>query len=188
MQQNDGAAGPHISENEDTVELVRPRREVEFHTPPNRLKRMASVPGGKSMSDMVAASNSVVEEMSAEFIDQSADDISNLRRMLKEMSETLTNPEKTTDEIYAIGAQLTGVAGTFNYPLVTSMGTSLIDFVLGMIESGANINSDPRYSQVIELHLSSMELVLAQKLKGPGGLAEFEMVAGLHKAVEMLSA
>lgn len=188
MQQNDGAEGLNMSENEEPGERSRPHKAAEFHTPPNRLKRMASVPGGKSMSDMVAAGNAVVTNLGDEFIDKSSDDIANLRRLIKEISETLKNPEQTTDQIYAIGAQLTGVAGTFDYPLVTSMGTSLIDFVLGLIEKGETINTDPRYGEIIELHLGSMELVLANKMKGPGGIAEFEMVEGLHKAVAKLSA
>jgi len=172
-----------VKSNESGVQ----RKAAEFLTPPNRLKRMAAMPGGKSLSEMVAASEDVVADLTEEFVDRSTADIAHLRRLISDLAESLGDPHSSTDEIYAIGARLTGVAGTFDYPLVTAMGTSLIDFVLGLTQRGQNVSSDPRYDQVIELHLGSMELVLSQKIEGQGGAAELQMIEGLHKAVAKLS-
>lgn len=177
---------PLSSEATPEEQPAKPRR-AEFTTPPNRLKRMAATPGGKTLAEMTEAGNTVVEEMGDEFIAESIDDISKLRALIEELTVNLKSPGVTTEEIYAIGARLTGVAGTFDYPLVTKMGKSLIDFVLMIIERGQSLNSDPRYGEVIQLHLGSIELVLAHKMTGEGGIAEFEMVQGLHKAVAKLS-
>jgi hypothetical protein len=181
----------HSDDNSDkesaTTNLKKLSSSAEFINPPNRMKRMSQMPGGKSVAEMSDAAESSVSSMSNEFVEVAKNDISGIRKLVDELANTVGSPKKTSDEIYQIGVELTGLAGTFDYPLITQIGTDLIDFVVEILESGKTLGSDIRYGQIVGLHLNSMEMIISGQIKGSGGSAEMQMVDGLRRAVEKVT-
>jgi len=105
---------------------------------------------------------------------------------LQALHETgLDDPSRRTElpkEIFEVAHDLRGQAGTFDYPLISRVGTSLCHFTDGL-ES-----CDERALEVIGLHIDAMQAVIAGSLRGDGGAVGQEIASGLEKAVQKVLA
>ena len=70
---------------------------------------------------------------------------------------------------------LTGLAGSFGYELISQVGNSLKKFT----ESRRDAN--PRDVEIIAAHVNAMRVVMVEDIKGDGGEIGRAIVAGLYK-------
>jgi hypothetical protein len=84
--------------------------------------------------------------------------------------------------IFEIAHDLRGQAGTFDYPLITRVGSSLCHFTDGLDYC------DDRGLEVIRLHIDAMQAIVAASLRGDGGKVGQEIASGLEKAVQKVLA
>jgi len=145
--------------------------------PPNPLRDKVSGSGPISQ-EMLTKAERAVESLSAQFDDLLENEIDKLAGLC---DLGVKNPARRMDAaklIFEISHDLRGQAGTFNYPLITRVGSSLCHFTDG-IEC-----CDEQELEVIRLHIEAMQAILASSLRGDGGQVGQEIAGGLEKAVE----
>lgn len=89
---------------------------------------------------------------------------------------------EAVQRIFRISHDLRGLGGTFDFPLVTHIGTSLCNLIsrLERIED--------RHLEAIELHISAIKLVTASRISGDGGERGRELTANIAEMVEKVLA
>jgi chemotaxis protein histidine kinase CheA len=87
--------------------------------------------------------------------------------------------EEATDLIFRVAHDLKGQGTTFGYPLATQIAGLLCDFI-------RSTNSSPSIDSVsvIRAHLSALNLVLKQNIKGEGDAASKQLIEKLALAAE----
>jgi chemotaxis protein histidine kinase CheA len=87
--------------------------------------------------------------------------------------------EEATDLIFRVAHDLKGQGTTFGYPLATQIAGLLCDFI-------RSTNSSPSIDSVsvIRAHLSALNLVLKQNIKGEGDAASKQLIEKLTLAAE----
>ncbi len=86
---------------------------------------------------------------------------------LKEIVENLTGQELKSDEksdrIYDLTHNIKGMGGSFDFPLMTSAGTSLCSYIKSLPEG------KPLSHKVVDAHVRVFQVVLEHKIQGDGG-------------------
>jgi hypothetical protein len=157
-------------------------QKPQIINPPNRLRERVSGSGPIS-PEMVARAEAVVKELSAQFGTLLASDIDRLG--ILHANGAAAEPARRieiTKEIFEITHDLRGQAGTFNYPLITRVGTSLCRFTETLEEC------DERCYEVIRVHIEAMSAVLRHALQGDGGPLGEQIAGGLETAVRKIMA
>ena len=84
--------------------------------------------------------------------------------------------------VMRVALDLKGQGASFGYHLITAVGAELCRFIDRIGALG------DREMEGIRLHLDTLKLVLAKDLRGDGGEAGRELVDGLRRMVDKLSA
>lgn len=155
--------------------------QVRFVQPPHQISERVS--GGGDISDkMLARADAAVKRLSDQFIDLALDEIGKLDALLKEAA---ANPDRRPDivrSIFMVVHDLRGQGATFDYPLLTRIGSSLCTFT-------ENLNgSSDKELQVIAVHVDALKAVMAHKISGDGGPVGREIAKGLEIAVQKIMA
>ena len=80
-------------------------------------------------------------------------------------------------QVFRHAHDLRGLGGTFDYPLITHIGSSLCDLIT-QLEQVTDLHLD-----VIELHVSALKLVIAERITGDGGRQGQELTANIEVMV-----
>jgi hypothetical protein len=148
--------------------------------PPNRLRERVTGSGPIS-EEMLARAEAAVESLSAQFGALMASQIAELDRLQAEgAAASSTQQLATAKRIFEIVHDLRGQAGTFDYPLITRIGSSLCRFTENLTEC------DARCYEVIRVHIEAMDAVLHNALHGDGGPLGEAIAGGLETAVKKI--
>lgn len=145
-------------------------------TPPNLLRQKVSGSGPISQ-EMIDRADEALEGLSEQFANLMAGEIEKLNTLHREGVDDPARRLELVREIFEVSHDLRGQAGTFDYPLISRVGTSLCHFTDGMEEC------DERGLEVIRIHINAMQAVLASALRGDGGVVGQEIASGLEEAV-----
>jgi hypothetical protein len=148
--------------------------------PPNRLRERVTGNGPIS-EEMLARAEAAVESLSGQFGELLASEIAKLGRLYAE--GVAAEPDRQialAKTIFEVAHDLRGQAGTFNYPLITRIGSSLCRFTENLTEC------DARCYEVIRVHIEAMDAVLHNGLHGDGGPLGEEIAGGLETAVKKI--
>ncbi len=160
------------------------KEELEIITPPNTLKSKVKKGGPGAISPaMLEKAEQVLANLSDSYLEWVQQDLKNITAAYGELKSGSGDPKKTLDTIFRIAHDMKGQGGSFGYNLVTSVGNELCR----MIEKfPATIG--PSHIDAIGVHIDSLKLIVAQKMKGDTGPAGAAMLAGLQKVSAKLSA
>ena len=149
---------------------------VEVINVPHAIRLKVS--GGGAISEaMLQKANQVIEEMTASFVEVLRVEIDKMAA-LSQNAKTATDKSALVEQIFELSHDLRGQASTFDFPLVTRIGSSLCRFT-----EAADL-SDARAQEVIDAHINSMKLVVTQGMRGDGGAAGQKIASGLEIAAK----
>jgi hypothetical protein len=153
--------------------------KAEIINPPNLLRRKVSGSGPISQ-EMLTRAKAAVENLTAQFSELLKKDIEKVSAL---HAEGLADPARRLDivkAIFEVMHDLRGQAGTFDYPLVTRVGSSLCRFV-------ENLEAcDDRCYEVIGVHVEALNAILRHAVRGDGGPLGQEIADGLERAVKKI--
>lgn len=157
--------------------------KAQFVEPDERLSEKVTE-GGPGAVDAATLDRAeqVVTEMADSYIDAARDSIERLTAAYEELRKSGAPTTERYSAVFQVAHEIKGQAGTFSFDLMTAIANQLCQFIEGMDDSG-----DEKTVEVIGLHINTLQLILAQNLKGDGGEAGQALISGLQQVVEKRS-
>jgi hypothetical protein len=152
-------------------------QKPQIVTPPNRLRQKVAGSGPIS-PEMLSRAKEAVASLAPVFAELMAKDV---ERVCALYAEGLADPTRRLEiakAIFEVTHDLRGQAGTFDYPLITRVGSSLCRFIENLQEC------DDACFAVIGVHVEALDGVLRNAIRGDGGPLGREIAAGLEAAVK----
>jgi hypothetical protein len=152
-------------------------QKTQIVTPPNRLRPKVSGSGPIS-PEMVTRAKEAVASLAPAFAELMAKDVAKVAALY---AEGLADPSRRLEiakAIFEVTHDLRGQAGTFDYPLITRVGSSLCRFIENLKEC------DDACFEVIGVHVEALDGVLRNAIRGDGGPLGREIANGLELAVK----
>jgi chemotaxis protein histidine kinase CheA len=159
--------------------MVTDPMKPQIVNPPNPLRNKVSGSGPISQ-EMLKRAEGAVEALAAQFNTLLESDLDRLSELVDLGAREPSRRMDVVKQIFDIAHDLRGQAGTFNYPLITRVGTSLCRFTEGLDACGE------RELEVIRLHIEAMQAILASSLRGDGDDVGKQIAHGLEAAVGKL--
>lgn len=154
---------------------------VQFVQPPHQISERVS--GGGDISDkMLARADAAVKRLGDQFNDLALDEIDKLSTLLKEAEANREERPQIVRNIFMVVHDLRGQGATFDYPLLTRIGSSLCTFTENLDDSG------DKELQVIAVHVDALKAVMTHRISGDGGPVGREIAKGLEIAVQKIMA
>lgn len=156
---------------------VTDTQKAQVVNPPNRLRPKVSGSGPIS-PEMLARAKEAVASLAPQFAELLAKDVEKICDLY---AEGLADPARRFEiakAIFEVTHDLRGQAGTFDFPLITRVGSSLCRFIEGLTECGEAC------FDVVGLHVEALKAVLRNGIHGDGGPLGREMADGLETAVK----
>ena len=150
--------------------------KAQFIQNPNSIKSRVKVVHGKDANDLISMADQSVKKLAGEFGNILKENV----RELTEQRPLLGKNDKREDAIEAIRRvlhDLRGQAGTFGYPLVSSVADNTVRFIDKMREPGAVEGN------IIGMHLDALTVIATNDMKGDGGAAGKQLIDGLRQVV-----
>lgn len=155
---------------------------VEIIEVPNRLKAKLHAPGGKSVMELVGGGQHAINAVKDEYPAEAHREVQAMRAIMADLRRDPTHPGRKTQRLLKHAHNVKGQAGTFDYMLLTLVADSLVKMIERLGWHDLTLAADKTYSEVVELHLGAMDLILKERLKGDGGGSGKALLDGLHKA------
>ena len=154
--------------------------EVEVITPPNTLKSKVGV-GGPGAVDLqtLERAEAVIAGMTDSYLEWVANDLQKISDAYDRLVEAPAGASREPlDKVFQISHDMKGQGGSFDYQLMTAIGTELCH----MIEKIETVGDAEL--EAIRVCIESMKLVISQRLQGNGGKLGASMLAGIRKVSE----
>lgn len=148
-------------------------------TPPNRLRQKVTGSGPIS-PEMLTRAKEAVASLAPAFAELMAKDVEKICGLY---AEGVADPGRRLEivkAIFEVAHDLRGQAGTFDYPLVTRVGSSLCRFIENLKEC------DDACFEVVGVHVDALDGVLRNAIRGDGGALGREIADGLESAVRKI--
>jgi chemotaxis protein histidine kinase CheA len=163
------------------ADAPKPAVKVRYIRLRNRLKDKTAGLGGEVIAiDPKLLAD--VESMFAKMAEDYPDWVNNILIKLQELHgrcvDTPENRRGLFEQIRAIAHDLKGQGGTFGYPLITTVATSLDRFV------ALRQNIKNSHVEIIKAHIDAMRAVIRERIKGDGG----DIGAALVKSMDAVIA
>ena len=157
--------------------------ELEIINPPNTLKSKVKIGGpGAINPDMLEKAEQVLAGLSDSYLDWVQEDLKNISAAFEELKAGKGDQTKILGDIFRISHDMKGQGGSFGYNLMTAVGNELCR-MLEKLPSPIG----PAHVEAIGVHVDSMKLIIAQKMKGDAGQAGAAILAGLQKVSAKLT-
>ena len=152
--------------------------KVEIINPPNAVKAKVKVggPGAVDASTLERAEQAIAG-MSDQYLDWVQEDIARIDAAYKELAAATGDRAEEIDKVFQVSHDMKGQGGSFGFDLVTAIGNQLCRMIEKMDTIG---NAEV---EAVRVHIDAMKLVIAQRMKGSGGKAGEQILAGLEKVV-----
>ena len=160
----------------DSDTAMSDEKKVRFITPPNTLRAKVAEGGpGAVTPEVLARAEKVIAGMTDSYVEWAASDLVRLEAVIAELkaAPTARHPE-ILKRIFHIAHDMKGQGGSFDYKLMTIIGDMLCRYV-ERLETASQAQVE-----VLALHLSTMQLVIAKQLKGDGGSDGAKLMRGLE--------
>ena len=164
----------------DSSRHDRPLAKGEFVTiePPDFMKAVVPKGSGMEISAIEERAERALAALGDDYPDKAAEDLKRIEAALARLAEGGPEREAALDTVYRVAHDMRGQAGTFGYDLITTIGSSLCDY----IEEAA----DPSLLQpeALQIHLAAMRAVITGRITGDGGKAGRALLAGMRALSE----
>jgi hypothetical protein len=151
---------------------------VKTYSPRNRIADVAGRDDGPDLETILARVKAGIEDLQQEYMGEAQSELAELSASL-ELAQNSAGTEQSLaiDRIFRISHDLRGIAGSFDYPLVTRVGSSLC----GMIENTDTFG--PLELAVMDLHVGAMHMIMSNRMTGNGDAKACEMINGIDAVV-----
>jgi len=158
-------------------------KPVEIFHPPDRLRSKVSDQGA-TLSEKLTKAEDTIRQLSADYPTWALEDLSRLESVLAKIESENELPDQAGDtpakpplrEAYRISHDMRGQGGSFGYPLMTHIATSLCRFI-DTLET-----TDKPARAILSAHTAAMRAILINKVSGDGGPLGQRIVTGLEQA------
>jgi hypothetical protein len=166
---------------EEKVEYENPQDDPTWHEVFERPNELKDRVGTGPVLDAVtlARIDSVMQDFQESYANQVEDDVADLEDYFKMMR---SGGKFDAKRFWSMVHDIRSEAGTFGYPLISDIGTSLCEFL-----AGAETFAD-RDLQAVELHVTAMRTVVTRNISGDGGEVGKQVTDALHQMVSRLVA
>jgi len=166
--------------NEPKVENKGTHEVIE---PPSDLASKLTVTGAQALNaEAFEKADKVLDDMAMLYTDQAREDLARLQAAFEALKADAARSPESLKAVFRAALDLKGQGASFGYDLITAVGGELCRFI-DQID-----NFGDREMEGTRLHLETLKLILAKELKGDGGEAGLQLVAGLRQMVDKLSA
>ena len=132
-----------------------------------------------------AETRSQIEGVIAASTDSFASEIlaklTEMRQIIARLGKDEVSRAFVLPSVQELAFDIKGMGGLFGYPLLTSLGKSLNDFVLAQALPGE------AEFEIISIHIDALYVLLAQHVTGQGGAMEQTLISTLASAVDKVS-
>ena len=149
--------------------------KTQLVNPPHPIREKVTG-GGDISEEMLQRAGQAVQALSDGFIRNAADDVEKLAQLYEQATADPANRVDAVREIFSVSHDLRGQGATFDYPLLTRVGSSLCS-VAESIDP-----TDDKCFAIIGLHIDALRAIIIRDIKGDGGPIGREIAAGLEKA------
>ncbi|MBT4934177.1 MAG: Hpt domain-containing protein [Rhodospirillaceae bacterium] len=159
--------------DDDTVNVIKP---------PDMLSSKVSK-GGPGAVDLAAIerAESVIANMADDYLDWVEDDLVKIANAQKELKANRDQSEHHLDKVFQVAHDMKGQGGSFGYDLMTILGNDLCRFIEGK-KTASDVDIE-----VIDLYISTMQIVISKRMSGDGGPAGNEVLTGLAAVVAKIT-
>lgn len=156
--------------------------KLEVINPPNTLKEKVGT-GGPGAVDMEALKRAeeVIAGMTDTYLEWVAEDLKKIDAAYQKLKAKPEGKDEL-DGVFQVSHDIKGQGGSFGYDLMTAIGNELCRLIERIDKVG------PDELEAIRIHIDSMKLVMGNDMKGQGGKAGEQMLAGLQKVCDKLTA
>lgn len=152
---------------------------VQIIPPNHKLKAKAAGPNSMTKEQALVRAEAVVKSRAAEFHQVS---IAAIAMLADYWHQTSKKPgeidEKDVRTLAKMAHDLKGQGATFGYPLVTDVAASLFKLL------DRPPLKHPAFKEVIEVHVSTLQVIIAHNMRGDGGGAGQALLKGVSAAAE----
>lgn len=136
----------------------------EVVSPPNRLMTVVSNGDGPDLQTILSRAAAALASIKDDYVEELRCDIAAIEQLLPQLTTNAGQDSAAARaHIYRTSHEVRGLAGTFDYPLLSAIGSSLCLFL-----EQAGDRAD-LHINVIEAHVGAMKAVLAENVTGDGG-------------------
>jgi chemotaxis protein histidine kinase CheA len=164
------------------VDLNKPAPTVRFYRFRNRLKDKTAGLGGDKVITIdegaLAAAEALFEQMAEDYPDWVNAILLKLTELHSRCVDSPENRRGLFEQIRAIAHDLKGQGGTFGYPLITTVATSLDRFV------SLRHNIKDSHVEITKAHIDAMRAVIRERIKGDGGEIGAALVKSMDTVIE----
>lgn len=150
------------------------QRKAEFIKPPNRLK--AKVGNGGLEQAILEKAQALLENNTMDFQPLAEMHLDMLAEAIENYRNGRVKGEEAIEAMILPAMQLKAKGSMFGYPLITSIGDNLVNFLEVLIR----LDSDA--ADIITAHKRTMRLIVASRITGPGGKQGEALQKELHEA------
>ncbi|MCP5367318.1 MAG: hypothetical protein H6907_19350 [Hyphomicrobiales bacterium] len=155
----------------------------EVIQPPTNLAAKLKVSGAEALTPSAfAKADKIITDMGVLYGEEARKDLARLQAAVDALDAHRDPGGDRLKAVMRVALDLKGQGASFGYDLITAVGAELCRFIDRIGALG------DREMEGIRLHLDTLKLVLAKDLRGDGGEAGRELVDGLRRMVDKLSA
>lgn len=152
-------------------------KDSRFVDPPNSLRQKIGGDTGpiKIDSETMEQAQSVIDKHAESYVETVQAEIQTLTETFKQAEDDpagrAAHLESVADQVH----EIRGMGGTYDFPLITKIGSSLYDFC-------QSAEGTPSQMEVIKAHIDALRVIVSQNIKGDGGTVGEQLLTGLRTA------
>lgn len=146
--------------------------------PPDFMKAAIAKGRGEALSDIEARAGQALAALGDDYLAKAGEDLRRIEAALAQLSGGAAERQAALERVHRIAHDMRGQAGTFGYDLITTIGSSLCDYIE---EAEDPARLDP---EALQIHVDSLRAVLKGRVTGDGGKLGRELLAGVQALVE----
>jgi len=156
---------------------------IRIFRPPNHLKRKAGGDGDEHAlftEGAVFKAHKEMEKAKCEYVGSAMDYVESLQRIMAQAGGAADKSEHF-QRIHGLARQLGLQGETFGYPLISTVGNSLMRF------TGSGLPNNVASIELVKVHIDSLTVILRNDMAGDGGETGRELVSQLQAAIRKIT-
>lgn len=150
-------------------------KHLEYIEMPNTFLEMCSK--NTSDEDMFSAADAVIKKLAVEFVERLPGELLKIDQAMADL-EAAPGDKAQFNTFFCLVHDLKGMAGTFDYVLLTAIGNDLCRF----IEHARPLTL--RHMKVVRLYVAALNKVAQKRISGDGGVRGARIMDTLHSMTQ----
>jgi hypothetical protein len=149
--------------------------ENKIIKPPTSIKSKVGI-GGPGAVDLAAIERAeqAIANLAGDYLVWVEEDLEKIQSAVNALKSAEGDAVASgLNDVFQISHDMKGQGGSFGYQLMTSIGDMLCGLVEGRQEA------TPELLEAIQVHISTMKLVIAERMEGDGGMGGRTLLEGL---------